>query len=794
MTANLPLKKRLLAISIVSSFSALSGTAMAQDDNEQKKVTKDKYESIEVTGRSVSYANNSSTESMKLQQSGMTSALASVDNLPGVLINEGDPFGSDEWSTSISMRGFQLDLESQQIGMTMDGIPNGNSNYAGGTKANRFVDSENLATSEVSQGTADIASRSHEALGGTINFTSIDPALDERLTISSTLGEYNAQKLYARYDTGEVAKDTFAWISLSSQQNDDYMDGSATNTRDHIAAKVISRINETDVVGYISHDDAREYTYQRVYGLAQYEQNPEWDGLLADWTGNPYQDQAWRQGWGTARENTLAYLKAEREFDDIIISANTYYHKNEGRGIWIPYYMADVTDDGEGNAHSELDGSTTVYGGGYSDLIYFVNRDGQSLSPVEGCQSSIAYPYGGGGAEVDGDCYEQGAIPVSSRRHTHYQKERYGFNADFVWNTMLGDMPNVVRAGIWYEDYTRDMARDWHKTIDAATGPRFENTPYWVQYDRKFLVETLMYYAEDELDAGFAKFRLGVKQFKVDLEKDDQIDAVNDISVSSDSDVLLSVGVVAPIPAVRGLEAFAGYTENYAAIKDVILEDNNNDVSNVEPETADNIDVGLRYSSPGFNASLTYYDIRFENRITFFSVAEVDGIDFLESTEGAYINVGGIDSQGIEASVDYAITDSLSVYGSYTYNDSTYNGDVQNAGSENSIAGNRVLGSAKEMAVVSFDYSHDDYFAGISTKYVGPRYLNQANSQRTDSYIISDFYIGKTVYDLGPGVDSLEMRLTVNNLFDEDYLGSIAPNAGWIGAPRIAALNVKLAF
>ena len=268
MTANLPLKKRLLAISIVSSFSALSGIAMAQDDNEQKKVTKDKYESIEVTGRSVSYANNSSTESMKLQQSGMTSALASVDNLPGVLINEGDPFGSDEWSTSISMRGFQLDLESQQIGMTMDGIPNGNSNYAGGTKANRFVDSENLATSEVSQGTADIASRSHEALGGTINFTSIDPALDERLTISSTLGEYNAQKLYARYDTGEVAKDTFAWISLSSQQNDDYMDGSATNTRDHIAAKVISRINETDVVGYISHDDAREYTYQRVYGLA----------------------------------------------------------------------------------------------------------------------------------------------------------------------------------------------------------------------------------------------------------------------------------------------------------------------------------------------------------------------------------------------------------------------------------------------------------------------------------------------------------------------------------------------
>ena len=68
---------------------------------------------------------------MKKQQTPMTSALSIIDNLPGVLVNEGSPFGSDEWSTSISIRGFTLDLESQQIGMTVDGISNGNSNYGG---------------------------------------------------------------------------------------------------------------------------------------------------------------------------------------------------------------------------------------------------------------------------------------------------------------------------------------------------------------------------------------------------------------------------------------------------------------------------------------------------------------------------------------------------------------------------------------------------------------------------------------------------------------------------------------
>jgi iron complex outermembrane receptor protein len=31
-------------------------------------------------------------------------------------------------------------------------------------------------------------------------------------------------------------------------------------------------------------------------------------------------------------------------------------------------------------------------------------------------------------------------------------------------------------------------------------------------------------------------------------------------------------------------------------------------------------------------------------------------------------------------------------------------------------------------------------------------------------------------------------------VFDEDYLGSIAANAGWIGAPRIASFNVRVAM
>ncbi|WP_286843415.1 TonB-dependent receptor domain-containing protein, partial [Idiomarina sp. UBA4206] len=337
----------------------------------------------------------------------------------------------------------------------------------------------------------------------------------------------------------------------------------------------------------------------------------------------------------------------------------------------------------------------------------------------------------------------------------------------------------------WYEDYQRDEYRDWHKTIDAAASPRPESNPYWVQYSREFPVETLMYYIEDEIDAGFAKFRLGAKKFDVEVSKEDQFNPDNNLSVSSDSDALLSAGFVAPLP-VNGMEVFGGYAENFAAVKDAVLERDDTDVSQVEPETADNIDLGLRYSTPGFNASLTYYDITFENRITFVSNEDVDGIDFLEAAAGGYVNTGGIESDGIEASLDYNLSDNLGVYMSYTKNDSTY--------TDEAFRGNTVLGSAQDMAVVSFDYTKGDFYAGFSTKYVGERFLDQANTQESDSYVVSDLYIGKTVYDIGGAIDSMELSFTVNNVFDEDYLGTIAPGAGWIGAPRTVALNAKFVF
>ena len=772
------ISKVALAVSL-----SLSANAFAETGTKEDTV----IDEITVVGKSVSFANASMSQEMKLQQSSMTSALAVIDNLPGVLVNEGDTFGADDWSTTVSIRGFQLSLDEQQIGITIDGIANGNSNYGGGAKANRYIDTENLGTVEVSQGTSDIRSRSNEALGGTLNFTTIDPTEEAGLTTSFSLGQFQSQKSFVRLNTGEIAPDTRAWVSVSSAQSSDWVDQTAENTRDHLAAKIISEQGDVKYTGYFSYDDTHEDNYQRI-SLAQFAENPDWDRLTAEWTGTPYVDQAYRKGWSTLRENIFGYLQAEYSTDNLEASANVYFHKNEGRGDWVPPYLVNVTDDGAGNPESEVVGNTTVMGGAALGQLFFVNRDGVALAPDADCQSSITFPYGGAGAEYDPLCYGQGAVPVGSYRHTHYQKSRFGFNADFAYFSKLGDVDNTLRGGVWYEDYEREEYRDWHKIIDSSSNYKFDHVAYWRQYDRKFPVQTTMLYLENEVDFGMVSARVGAKQFMVELEAQDNFTNTASGVVDSDSDLLLTAGVVAQT-GIAGLEVFAGYAENFAAVKDTVLERDTSVFDNIEPETAENIDVGIRFVSDRITAAATFYDITFENRLVFIAPDSPDAIDYLIGTNGSYVNVGGIESSGFEMNATVYINDNWAVYGSYTSNESKYG-----EGSLDFPAGNTVYGSAEDMFVLSIDWAQDNYFAGLSNKMVGDRWMDAANTQRIEGYMVSDLYAGVSVEAPFSGLQNMQVRLTINNLTDESYLGGVAGQSAWIGSPRTAVMNMSFTF
>jgi outer membrane receptor protein involved in Fe transport len=82
----------------------------------------------------------------------------------------------------------------------------------------------------------------------------------------------------------------------------------------------------------------------------------------------------------------------------------------------------------------------------------------------------------------------------------------------------------------------------------------------------------------------------------------------------------------------------------------------------------------------------------------------------------------------------------------------------------------------------------------VSLKFTGDRFVNIDNTWVADSYVLADVYLGTDLEELGGVFSNMNVHLTVNNLFDEDYLGTIAQNAAWIGGKRTTVLAVTMDF
>jgi outer membrane receptor for monomeric catechols len=423
-----------------------------------------------------------------------------------------------------------------------------------------------------------------------------------------------------------------------------------------------------------------------------------------------------------------------------------------------------------------------------------VNAAGESLSPAAGCESSITFPYGGGGASYDPGCYPANAIPVQSFRHTHYSRLRDGITLDFDWETEFGEFTNTVSGGYWFEDSERHEWRDWHKLEDARIGIEFDQIPYWIQYDRVYPRETTMWYLQDQLAIDDLTFTFGIRKFDVDNSRNDLFDPTNNINFNSSSDTLLSGGATYTTP-INGLEVFFGYSENIKPTLDLVLERQITDA--IEPETAENLELGLRYVGSRLTASAVLFDNTFENRLEFFDQAAAEsGIpNYTIGNDGRYDNVGGVESSGFELAANFNIDENWSVYASYTDTDATYVGT--GLGSEADAAlgifpGNKVVNTPESMWVLSLDWNRGPYLAGMSAKNVGDRFVNNNNSWLAESYTVTDLYFNVRGEEIADYLQGFDLGIVVNNLFDESYLGGISGGGAWIGAPRTAAFTVTV--
>jgi outer membrane receptor protein involved in Fe transport len=233
----------------------------------------DELEMFTSTGQGESRATNAITfEDLQTKIPGL-SLEKSLDAIPGVNVRSTDPFGFYEFGNDIRVRSFDV----SRLAVTVDDVPMGSNSPRYGTPAGRVSDPENMMTIRVSQGTGDVTTAAAEALGGSIMYYTRDPSREPGALVKWSVGDFSAQRVFARFETGEILPGLTAFVSTSqfrfkSTGVPDYSESK------RIEAKVLKRFEKGSLAMSYTWNDRDDFDTRNI----------QWDRWRALETGDPY--------------------------------------------------------------------------------------------------------------------------------------------------------------------------------------------------------------------------------------------------------------------------------------------------------------------------------------------------------------------------------------------------------------------------------------------------------------------------------------------------------------------------
>lgn len=710
-----------------------------------------------------------STQELTILASG-TSPLKAIEKLPSVNFQSADAFGNYEWSTRVTIRGFN----QNQLGFNLDGIPLGDMSYgnANGLHISRATSPENIGVTRVSQGSGSIGAQSTNNLGGTLEFFSLDPKDALGVTASGTYGSENTWRGFARVGLG-TRDGARAFASVQYQDGDKWKGDGKQRTLMVNAKGVLPLGGGTELDGYASYSDRAEQDYQDLSLAMINRLGYDWDNFgpsdyalalkVADIGAN-------RGDTGTAPLNPAAGTA----YPAPIISADDAYYDASGLrkdtlaavGLKVPFAATGV----------------------FKIKGYYHENDGQGTwgSPYVNSPSGV---------------------PMALRT-TEYDIKRKGVFASLTNSFGV----NTLTLGGWYEKNDFIQSRKFYG-YESRTNPgrdhlKFQSNPFLTQWSIAFETDTIQYYVSDDIDFGDLKVNLGWKGYSVDTNAFSLVNtnsrATGDLKVED----WFQPHVGLNYKFGNGLEAFAGFTQvtrayqasttsgpfsstqaGFDAIKDTI-----------KPESSDTWEAGLRYNSGIINASLAGYYVDFRDRLLVIPTS----LGIVGATN-ALQNVGSVRALGIEAAVDIKLPGGFGAFASYSYNDTTYRDDVVIAtGGTTTVratAGKTVVDTPKHLLRGELSYDSTSAFGRIGVNYMSKRYFTYLNDQSVPGRALVDATIGYRL-DIGQR-QPVELQLNAVNLFDKRYIATIGSNGfGFSGdsqtllaaAPRQVFVTLKVGF
>ncbi|WP_026397705.1 TonB-dependent receptor [Acetobacter nitrogenifigens] len=715
-------------------------------------------EAVTVFGRGSTRQMTSVTRTMMQQSVPGTSPLKVLSQLPGVVYQSADPFGAYEYSSQIFMRGFS----QSQLGFTLDDIPLGDQqfNNYNGLAVTRAIISDNVGGVDVSQGAGAIDVASTSNLGGAIETHSLDPSHKRGGSIGQTFGSNSTMRTFVRLESGDLNPTGTRFYVSYARLNENLWKGAGYDHSDQVNAKFVQPLARgSSVKVFFDWSSIQQFDYQDM--------TMNWLHTVGPNLANYYPDY------------TAAYNAALGQYSSTVLKTNdpldaAYYAGTANRVD----YLGGVTLDE--NLTSSLNWKTTLYGHGDSGY------------------STWTTPY----------MPSPNGAPLSQRVQTP-GIARGGFQTALTWK--IGR--HKLNAGIWYEygNFTESRYFTEAPVLGQGTlgnpttgfpGDKIFATPW----QEAFSTNTFVFHLQDTykitdtltVNAGFKS--MIVNSGNSVLTQDV---AINGTQVAQGR-LEASNAFLPQVSAIwrflprhelffdvsHNMRSFPldGYGTNVSATPWTASQASFQATKNtLKPETDWVYEGGYRYTSPIVSALASLYRINFSNRLQL--ITNNSGINPITAVQ----NVGGVTTNGAEASVTVRPLEGLSIYNSFSYAHSTYDQNVATSSGVEPTRGKLVPNYPQFMYKANVTYRIGGFDTHVDGIYMSHRQLTYTNDLHAPGYFLMNFGARYNFGNAGP-LKGITAAFNIYNLTNKTYiattneLGNNFTNTGYnyflMGAPR----------
>jgi len=745
----------------VAAFAgdAASGAAAPADASASDKGKAKSLDAISVVapGETIQVQSVSSVDIKALPPG--SSAFKALDELPGVNFQSSDPWGAYEWSTQITLHGF----DQSRLGFTLDNIPLGNMSYGvtNGLQVTRAITSDNLSSVEIAQGAGALGTPSSTNLGGTVQFYSADPDPVAGVRVNQAFASDSTYRTFVRLDSGDFHGYSM-YVSFARADTGKWK-GYGDQVDNQLNLKSLYQWGDGNRVSlFFDSSKRKEYDYQdlsltsaRVLGWNYDYWQPDWasavqtawaiqgkgsypaslNGLPADYDKG---DVNYYAGGGIRRDNLVGLSGQFNVGGNATLNLGTYYHNDRGEGQWATPYVSS-------SATVPIAMRTTDYGldrtGGTASLNFNVaNNDIEIGAWVEDANTN-------------------------QERNYFYLNGQYTFLSNFY-------------------DAEQPFARGFLQNYQTTT--------------RMGYIQDTLHLLDDRLTLNFGTKALDVSTTAKSLAPTSALSAG---SVTARDNFLPQAGVDYKLDEHQ--DVYASYTKNMAAYGFLPFSQSQTSFdgakSKLKPEESQTFEFGYRVQGAGFEASADAYFTHFTNRLL-----AVTPCSAVQTCSAIINNVGSVKSKGVDLALIWKPIEHMRWLNTLSYDNSKYqNNYLDNGVVETS--GKYVVGTPVWMLTSALSYSLGGFTFNLDGKYTGRRYITYINDSSVPAYWLFNAGVN---YDVGALsiLKDVSLGFNITNLANKRYFATTGTN-GYVasdpngynqtlqaGAPRQYFFNINAKF